>query len=91
MPLAEDVNVKELAEVTDGFVGSDIEALCREAGMRALREDFNATKVKAAHFKEALKNIHPTVTPDVLKYYDKIAERFKKTTQISTSPRIGFT
>jgi len=91
MPLAEDVNIKELAEVTDGFVGSDIEALCREAGMRALREDFNATKVKAAHFKEALKNIHPTVTPDVLKYYDKVAERFKKTTQLSTSPRIGFT
>ncbi|MHA1691680.1 MAG: CDC48 family AAA ATPase, partial [Candidatus Heimdallarchaeaceae archaeon] len=32
MPLASSVSLKELASVTEGFVGSDIEALCREAG-----------------------------------------------------------
>ncbi|MHA1304634.1 MAG: ATP-binding protein, partial [Candidatus Heimdallarchaeaceae archaeon] len=90
MPLEDDVSIKELAAETEGFVGSDIEALCREAGMRALREDFDATTVKAKHFKEALKEIHPTVTPEVMKYYEKISERFKRTTQMS-GLKVGFT
>ncbi|MFQ5915333.1 MAG: CDC48 family AAA ATPase [Nitrospinota bacterium] len=37
MPLAEDVNLDKLAQVTHGFVGADLEALCREAAMIALR------------------------------------------------------
>ncbi len=37
MPLAEDVNLDELAELTVGFVGADLEALCKEAAMHALR------------------------------------------------------
>ncbi|OYT56326.1 MAG: AAA family ATPase, partial [Candidatus Hecatellales archaeon ex4484_218] len=39
MPLAEDVNLEKLAEITEGYVGADIEALCREAALTALRED----------------------------------------------------
>ena len=38
MPLAEDVDLEKLAEITHGFVGADIEALAREAAMSALRE-----------------------------------------------------
>ena len=90
MPLASDVVLKDLASTTEGFVGSDIEALCREAGMLALREDFNIEKVAMKHFSEALEKIHPTVTPDVIKYYDKITERFKRPSQLS-SPKIGYT
>ena len=37
MPLAENVNLDELSEATHGFVGADLEALCREAAMAALR------------------------------------------------------
>ncbi len=37
MPLAEDVNMYRLAEITHGFVGADLEALCREAAMICLR------------------------------------------------------
>ena len=40
MPLDSSVILKDLAASTEGFVGSDIEALCREAGMLALRDDF---------------------------------------------------
>ncbi|MEM0330496.1 MAG: AAA family ATPase, partial [Archaeoglobaceae archaeon] len=36
MPLAEDVDLEELAEITEGYVGADIEAICREAVMLAL-------------------------------------------------------
>ena len=38
MPLAEDVNLEHLADITHGFVGADLEALCREAAMITLRE-----------------------------------------------------
>lgn len=38
MPLAEDVDLDRLAQITHGFVGADLEALCKEAGMLALRE-----------------------------------------------------
>ncbi|MHA1707703.1 MAG: CDC48 family AAA ATPase [Candidatus Heimdallarchaeaceae archaeon] len=90
MPLGDDVSLKELATATEGFVGSDIEALCREAGMIALRENFDVEKIKMDHFNKALGKVHPTVTQDVVKYYDKITERFKRKSQI-TSPKIGYT
>ncbi|MEM1508854.1 MAG: CDC48 family AAA ATPase [Thermofilaceae archaeon] len=38
MPLAKDVDLKKLADITHGFTGADIAALCREAAMRALRK-----------------------------------------------------
>jgi len=38
MPLSEDVDLDKLAEITHGFVGADLEALCREAAMSTLRE-----------------------------------------------------
>ena len=68
MPLDSTVSIKELASSTEGFVGGDIEALCREAGMLALRESFDIEVVNMGHFDAALKKIHPTCTPEVLKY-----------------------
>jgi transitional endoplasmic reticulum ATPase len=76
MPLAQDVDLERLAEVTHGFVGADLEVLCKEAGMRALqdvldREDFaereiaelaSETRVTMRHFMDALKGIEPTAT-----------------------------
>ena len=90
MPLDSAVVLKDLATSTEGFVGSDIEALCREAGMLALRENFEIEKITMDHFNKALEKVHPTVTPDVIKYYEKIEERFKQPSQL-TSPKIGYT
>ncbi|MCC6027563.1 MAG: CDC48 family AAA ATPase, partial [Archaeoglobus sp.] len=59
MPLAEDVDLNELAEMTEGYVGADIEAICREAVMLALRENPNAEKIEMRHFYEAIKKIKP--------------------------------
>ncbi|MCD6589576.1 AAA family ATPase, partial [Candidatus Woesearchaeota archaeon] len=59
MPLGKDVNLKELAEQTEGFSGADIEAICREAAMIAIREarikGKKPGKVARKHFEEALK------------------------------------
>ncbi len=40
MPLADDVDLEKLAQITHGFVGADLEALCREAAMATLRKIF---------------------------------------------------
>mgnify|MGYP000359585624 CR=1 FL=1 len=75
MPLAEDVNLEELARKTEGFAGSDLEALCREAGMMALRENINIDKVYMRHFDKALARIKPSITPEMIKYYESWQER----------------
>jgi transitional endoplasmic reticulum ATPase len=77
-PLANDVNLEKLAELTEGYTGADIEAVCREAAMAALREDRKAKEVKSKHFEEALKVVPPTVTKDSLKAYEEIAQTFRK-------------
>jgi len=77
MPL-KDVNLKELAEKTEGFSGADIEALAKEAAMSALRENMKAKEVKEKHFEEALKKITPSLTKEVEQYYRKFVERQKK-------------
>ncbi len=64
-----------LAGLTEGFVGSDLESLCREAGMLALRE--GATSVSQRHFEEAQKKVHPTMNENLRQYYDKIRQHFK--------------
>ncbi|HIH69884.1 CDC48 family AAA ATPase [Methermicoccus shengliensis] len=77
MPLAEDVDFDHLADLTEGYVGSDIELVCREAAMESLREDFDDGKVRLAHFLEALKRVRPTIDESLMDYYARVAERFK--------------
>jgi transitional endoplasmic reticulum ATPase len=64
-----------LARMTEGFVGSDLEALCREAGMMALRE--GASTVLQRHFEDAQKKVHPTMNERLHEYYNKIQQHFK--------------
>ncbi len=63
MPL-ERVDLKEMAEGTEGFTGADLENLVREAGMIAIRD--NVKKVTQLHFERALKTIIPSVKKDDL-------------------------
>ncbi len=69
MPLAEDVDLERLAEMTEGYTGADLEALVREAGLRALREDINIAKVYQRHFEEAMQVIKPSVSKTMIEFY----------------------
>jgi transitional endoplasmic reticulum ATPase len=53
-PLAGDVDISELAKQTEGYSGADIEAICREAAMLALRE-FIKPGMKKSELKGAMK------------------------------------
>jgi transitional endoplasmic reticulum ATPase len=80
LPLGNDVNLDRLAEITHGFVGADLEVLCKEAGMLALHEVLDqadldtadpmdlaeGARIQAKHFMTALKAIEPTATREVL-------------------------
>jgi len=59
MPLDKSVNLKELARITEGYTGADIENLVREAGMTAIRE--NAKKVTLKHFDISFKSVMPSI------------------------------
>ena len=59
MPLAEDVNLKKLAKNTEGYVGADIEAVCREAAMLTLRNDLESKEIPYKYFKEAIDKVKP--------------------------------
>uniref|UniRef100_A0A7C3UE99 AAA family ATPase n=4 Tax=Geoglobus ahangari TaxID=113653 RepID=A0A7C3UE99_9EURY len=78
MPLADDVDLEELAAITGGYVGADIEAICREAVMLALRENMNAEKVEMRHFLEAIRKIKPSVTESMISFYERFEERAKE-------------
>ena len=78
MPLTKDIDIEKLADKAEGFVGADIEAVCREAGMLALRENINAKEVKLKHFQDALKKTGPSLKPEDIKYYMSIEENLKK-------------
>ena len=79
MPLAENVDLHRLAEMTEGYTGADIEAVCREAAMIALREKFEPRPVTIEHFLKALKKIPPSLTKEDVKRYEKLSEELKKT------------
>ncbi|MCS6769204.1 MAG: CDC48 family AAA ATPase [Candidatus Caldarchaeum sp.] len=81
MPLSDDVNLEELAEITHGFVGADIAALTREAAMNALRrflpqidlekevipaDVLEKIKVTREDFANALKTIQPSALREVV-------------------------
>lgn len=81
MPLSKDVNQEKLADVTHGFVGADLAALAREAGMRSLRrilpeldlevesipaEILNKIEVTNDDFLDALREMEPSAMREVM-------------------------
>ncbi|OPY53992.1 MAG: VCP-like ATPase [Methanosaeta sp. PtaU1.Bin112] len=88
MPKGEDVNLEELAELTEGYVGSDLDSLCREAAMLALRE--NLSRVEMNQFRESLKKVRPSVEESQVSYYERIGERFKGGIKVEPASLIGY-
>ncbi len=84
MPLAKDVDLTQLATATKYYSGADIEALCREAAMHALRKDVNAKEVTMADFQEAMKRIGPSITPDMEKWYKSFMQQVRQVQKPAT-------
>ncbi len=78
--MANDIDLARLAQLTPGFVGADLEALCREAAMIALRrvlphidyqrgyipyETLVSLNITMADFQAALREVEPSTTREV--------------------------
>jgi transitional endoplasmic reticulum ATPase len=88
MAVAKDVPAEWLADITEDYSGADLETLCREAGMLALREHIRpgARKeqiildrilVTKKHFQMAYEHIKPHLSKDMLAEYLQMIEAFE--------------
>lgn len=87
MPLAKDVDLDHFAEITRGYVGADLAALCKEAGMATLRRVLPDVKfevdvkprlngkleVTAEDYRTAFKNVEPTSTREFMSERPRIS------------------
>ena len=89
-PNGDDVSLEELAELTESYVGSDLESLCREAVMLALREDPEAEEVEMRHYREALKRVRPSFEENMVRYYERINERFRGGVKVDPGSYLGY-
>jgi len=78
MPLAEDVDLEYIARATEGYVGADLTALVREAALYALREDLSSSRVYMRHFLQAMTKIRPSLSEDMIRFYESWRDRFKQ-------------
>jgi len=79
MPLAKDVNLEGLARKLDSYSGADIDSVVREAGLHALRKNPDTEKVSIADFEKAMTEIAPSITPEMVKWYQDTNKRFQDT------------
>ncbi|NWF96280.1 MAG: CDC48 family AAA ATPase [Candidatus Thorarchaeota archaeon] len=80
MPLGKSVDLETLAKMTEGYSGADIEGLCREAAMTAVRGEWKSRPVEMKDFEAAMKETRPTMTPESLKAFEEQAERVYRRT-----------
>ncbi|BCU68276.1 AAA family ATPase [Sulfolobales archaeon HS-7] len=88
--LAQDISLEEIAARTEGYTGADIAALIREAGLLAIREGIRRGKkpdeviVDRQHFEIALTKVKPSITQDMIQFYnnwfDKARQQLPKQT-----------
>jgi transitional endoplasmic reticulum ATPase len=83
-PLADDVDLAELAAGLDGYSAADCAALVREAALTAMRESLDATEVTAAHLAAARRAVQPSL--DQAQLADLAAYAENRTTSRPGSP-----
>ena len=86
MPLSKDVTLDELARKAQGYSGADIEAICREAAMNALRDDVDATEVSRRDFDEAMERVGPSIAPEDDAWYQKFSKRLRRERAAAPTP-----
>ncbi|MEE8319839.1 MAG: hypothetical protein V3R44_04025, partial [bacterium] len=65
-----DINLDELSRLTEGFVGWDIENLCKRAVLNAVNRD--SEQVQMIDFTESVPQVEPWLSPDMTEKYWEI-------------------
>jgi transitional endoplasmic reticulum ATPase len=86
MPLAENVSLKRIAQNTVGYSGADLENVCREAGMQAIREEMEELEtIDNKHFEFALSKIKSTLPKAITEKYETMAKQITESRNIKES------
>lgn len=89
MPLSDDVDLGVLANAAKGYSGADIEALCREAAMMALRKNPEAEKVAYEDFRDAMDEIPPSLTAEMESWYQSVIRRVRRVERPATPTHVA--
>jgi len=84
MPLAKDVDLVESAAKSKGYSGADIDGLCREAAMNALRRDVKSSVVTLGDFQKAIEKIGPSILPDMEAWYKGFMKQVRRVQKPTT-------
>uniref|UniRef100_A0A803NB09 AAA+ ATPase domain-containing protein n=1 Tax=Chenopodium quinoa TaxID=63459 RepID=A0A803NB09_CHEQI len=74
MPCSSDVDIRELARFTEGYIGADISLICREAAISAIEENLNSSEIKMEHLKNAILRVHPSE----VQRYQELSDKFQR-------------
>ena len=86
MPLKEGISLKNIALMTEDYSGADLENLCREAGLQAIREkldDFKVVELK--HFEYALSKVGSTLHKETIDKYENLAKQLAQDQKVKDS------
>ncbi|MFX0172172.1 MAG: CDC48 family AAA ATPase [Candidatus Hodarchaeota archaeon] len=89
MKLGSDVNLSQLAEELQGYVGADLAAICREAVMIALRIDLKTEFIEMKHFREAKKVVHPSSNERIMKEFEELERKLLGKSEIGRKDVLG--
>jgi transitional endoplasmic reticulum ATPase len=84
MPISNDVDLDQITIATKYYSGADIESLCREAAMHSLRKNVNSSEVTMKDFQDALKEMGPSITPDMEKWYKSFMQQIRQVQKPAT-------
>lgn len=84
MPITKDVDIKNLASQTKGYSGADLEGLCREAALLALRRDIKAKEVTLSDFQKAMEKVGPSILSDMESWYKGFMRQIRRVSKPTT-------
>jgi transitional endoplasmic reticulum ATPase len=84
MPITKDIDLAELAKTTKNYSGADIDAVCREAAMFALRRDVKSKEVTVADFQKAMEKVNPSILPEMETWYKGFMRQVRRVQKPTT-------
>ena len=82
-----DINSERLAELTDGYIASDIAYIVNDAAMGAA---FNDQPITQQLLEEIISSVHPSISKDVINSYETLHQKMEDVDNRNKRPKIGF-
>lgn len=83
----EDLDMEHLAELTDGYIASDIAYIVNDAAMGAA---FSDKPITQQLLEETISSIHPSLSKEVVNSYENLRQKMEDTNTRNRRPKIGF-